>query len=457
MTTPDLNFDWQQTPFDHWEQLPQATKDEVLAAGAEDWTKVFAGVMTFNRTWRPLRPVLIDQNKYEELAHVMDRLLQLILETGMRRATTAGQLRKLLGTPDGLIEYLDDEEVLGEHLVQSGRPDVLVCDGVPKFVEFNIGSEVGCVWDTEKVSTRFLEMFTSRGLEELVPVQAPPSPIDGRYHAITKYLDLKPGDRLTMVMRTDGEYPGNDDIPALVRMLDPFVERGQALGIDMDCVPIQWLAADEDGKLHHEGRPVESVFRLYVCANMPQNPGQAALKAAVKAGTSRIFTSSAGWLLANKLLLTWLWSDLDQLAPEDQELVRRHIPWSRMLTAEMVADAIERRAELVLKPADEYGGSGVLVGHETSADEWRAGLEEGVRRADFLLQDYVRPDRLTMDFTNLETGETLRTEVPYSVGPYTFGRESFGCFLRVGSHEHGEVLNLKRAVHVTGPLLVAPR
>jgi hypothetical protein len=112
---------------------------------------------------------------------------------------------------------------------------------------------------------------------------------------------------------------------------------------------------------------------------------------------------------------------------------------------------------LVLKPADEYGGSGVLVGHETSDSEWAEGLAEGVRRGDFLLQDYVRPDRLTMDFTNLETGEHLQTEVPYSVGPYTFGRESFGCFLRVGSHEHGEVLNLKRAVHVTGPLLVAPR
>ncbi len=186
----------------------------MIAAGTEDWKKVFHGVLTFNRSWRPLRPVMIEQAKYDELARVMDRLLQLILETGMRRATTAGELRKLLGTPDGLIEYLDDDEVLGEHLVQSGRPDVLITDGVPKFVEFNIGSEVGCVWDTEKVSTRFLEMFTDRGLELQVPVVAPPSPIDGRYRAMIDYLGLEPGDRLTMVMRTDGEYPGNDDIPA---------------------------------------------------------------------------------------------------------------------------------------------------------------------------------------------------------------------------------------------------
>jgi uncharacterized circularly permuted ATP-grasp superfamily protein len=187
---------------------------------------------------------------------------------------------------------------------------------------------------------------------------------------------------------------------------------------------------------------------------MPQNLGQAALKAAVEAGRSKVFTSSAGWLLANKIMLTWLWDDLYSLPTEDQELVRTHVPWSRLLTADLLEHATERRAELVLKPADEYGGAGVLVGHECDPDAWREGLEEAIRRGDFLLQDYVRPDRLTMDFVNLDSGEQFQAEVPYSVGPYTFGRKAYGCFLRVGCHEQGEVLNLKRAVHVTGPLLV---
>jgi hypothetical protein len=449
-----MTFDWQRTSFDFWDELPQETKESVLAAGAEDWSKVFTGVLTFNKSWRPLRPVMIHQDKYAELGRVTDRLLQLLLETALRRASTAGELRKLLGTPDGLIEYLDDDEVLGEHLIQSGRPDILIAGGVPKFVEFNIGSEVGCVWDTEKVSGRFLELFRRHDLDRLVAVQAPPSPVDGRYEAIVETLGLQQGDRLTMVMRTDGEYPGNDDIPAIVRSLDPFVERGQALGIDMDVAPVHWLAADEDGRLHNQGRPVDAGFRLYVCTDMPQNPGQAALKAAVEAGSSKVFTSSAGWLLANKIMLTWLWDDLASLSVEDQELVRQHVPWSRLLTAGLLEHATERRAELVLKPADEYGGAGVLVGHECEPGAWREGLEEAVRRGDFLLQDYVRPDRLTMDFVNLETGEHLQAEVPYSVGPYTFGRKAYGCFLRVGCHEQGEVLNLKRAVHVTGPLLV---
>jgi len=456
-----MSFDWQGTSFDHWAELPQATKDQVIAAGDEDWKKIFNGVLTFNKSWRPLRPVMIHQDTYAELGRVMDRLLQLLLETAQRRATTAGELRKLLGTPDGLIEYLVDDEVLGEHLIQSGRPDILISGGVPKFVEFNIGSEAGCVWDTERVSTRNLAMFadhdllTLDGAEGPVRVEAPPSPVDGRYRAIIDSLGLQPGDRLTTVLRTEGEYPGSDNIAAIVRSLDPFIERGAAMGIDGDVAPLIWLDADENGELVNQGRRVDAVFRLFVCTDMPKIPGREALKTAVESGKTKLFTSSASWLLANKIVLAWLWEDIELLSPEDQELVRQHVPWSRLVTASMLDDAIARQASLVLKPADEYGGAGVLVGHETDPGAWREGLEEAVRRTGFLLQDYVRPDRLSMDFVNIETGEHLAAEVPYSVGPYTFGRKAFGCFLRVGCHEQGEVLNLKRAIHVTGPLLVS--
>ncbi|MEV6410344.1 hypothetical protein [Kribbella sp. NPDC051718] len=455
-----MDFDWQATSFDYWEELPQATKDKVLAVGAEDWKKVFSGVLTFNKSWRPLRPVMIHQKTYDALGEVMDRLLQLLLETGRRRARTAGELRKLLGTPDGLVGYLDDEEELGEHLIQSGRPDILISGGVPKFVEFNVGSEAGCVWDTERVSTRFLTSFAEHGLTTLdgadgpVEVLAPPSPVDGRYQAIIDLLGLKPGDRLTTVLRTEGEYPGSDNLPAIVRSLDPYVERGKALGIDGDVAPLIWLETSEDGSLVNQGRQVDAVFRLFVCTDMPDVPGEAALRAAVESGKTKLFTSTAGWLLANKIMLTYLWDDISLLSPEDQELVRLHVPWSRLLTESMLEDAVAQQASLVLKPADEYGGAGVLVGHETDPDEWREGLSAAIRSGGFLLQDYVRPDRLTMDFTNIDTGEDLQVEVPYSVGPYTFGRKAYGCFLRVGSHEHGEVLNLKRAIHVTGPLLV---
>jgi glutathionylspermidine synthase len=453
--TVNVPFDWSRHPgFDAWDRLPQQTRDAVSAAGRQDWQVVFDDILSFNKSWRPVRPVLVEQSKYDALNAITDRLLQLLLETAQRRGSTAGDLRKLLGVPDGVIEYLNDDEVIDERLTVSGRPDVLFVGGVPKFVEFNIGSEVGSVWDSERVADRCLEMFRRHGLTELITVRTPPSPIHGRYQAIIDFFGLQPGDRLTMVVRLDGKFPGSDDVPAILRSLDPFVAMGREHGLDMAVLPIRWLELDEQGRLMYKDRHVDSIFRIYVCSNMPQSPGQAAMKAAVEAGTSRVFTPSASWVLGNKTVLTWLWDDLDLLAPQDQDLVRTHVPRSRVVTAGLVEDAVRRRTELVLKPADDFGGAGVMVGHESEAEAWRAGLDEAVRRGDFVLQDYVRPDRLEVEFVHVETGELLQTQVPYSVGPYTFGRKPFGCYLRVGSHEHGEVLNLKRGIHVTGPLLI---
>jgi hypothetical protein len=59
-----------------------------------------------------------------------------------------------------------------------------------------------------------------------------------------------------------------------------------------------------------------------------------------------------------------------------------------------------------------------------------------------------------MDFVHLPSGGHEQAEVPFSIGPYTFGRRGSGCYVRIGSQGEGEVLNLKRNVHVTGSLLL---
>jgi uncharacterized circularly permuted ATP-grasp superfamily protein len=125
-----------------------------------------------------------------------------------------------------------------------------------------------------------------------------------------------------------------------------------------------------------------------------------------------------------------------------------------LLTAELRESVLAEREQLVLKPADEFGGSGVVVGREASPEEWAALISAGVAEGLHLVQDYSRPDRMTMDFVHLETGAQEEAQVPFSIGPYTFARQGAGCYVRIGSQGEGEVLNLKRNVHVTGSLLL---
>jgi hypothetical protein len=447
--------DWQaHRGFDAWSNLPDEVRTAVLAAGDAGWREVFDEIATYNETWRPLRPVLMEKRWLEDLYALSDRMLQLLLECCRRRASTAGELRKLLGIPDGRVEFLDDAEPLGAHLVMSGRPDILLTDGVPKFVEFNVGSDVGSVWDSEKVSARFLDLFRTAGVDELLPVEAPASAVDGRYAAIREALGLAQGARLTMVFRTDGEYPESHDPEKLVELLQPFVERGRAHGYDMDVQPVDWLSLNSNNELVGRGGRVEAILRLFVCSEMPPTVGLQAIKDAVQAGTATLFTSAASWLISNKLVFAWLWEDAELLPPADAELVRNHLPCTRLLTPDLVASVLAERESLVLKPADEFGGSGVVVGREATPGEWRALVERGASEGLHLVQDYSRPDRMVMDFVHLETGLHETAEVPFSIGPYTFGRRGSGCYVRIGSQGEGEVLNLKRNVHVTGSLLL---
>jgi hypothetical protein len=449
------DFDWAgRRGFDAWGNLSDEVRAAVLAAGSDGWSIVFDEIATYNETWRPLRPVLMNKPWLEELYALSDRMLQLLLECCRRRASTAGELRTLLGIPEGRVEFLNDDEPLGDHLVMSGRPDILLTDGVPKFVEFNVGSDVGSVWDSEKVSTRFLELFRTSGVASLLPVEAPVSAVDGRYAAIRSTLGLAPGARLTMVFRTDGEYPESHDPEKLVALLEPFAERGRENGYDMDVQPVDWLTLDSDNALVGRGRRVEAILRLFVCSEMPPTVGLQAIKDALQAGTAKLFTSAASWLISNKLVFAWMWEDADLLPPADAALVRNHLPRTRLLTPALVSSVVAEREQLVLKPADEFGGSGVVVGREASAEEWQGLVEQGAAAGLHLVQDYSRPDRMLMDFVHLPSGGHEQAEVPFSIGPYTFGRRGSGCYVRIGSQGEGEVLNLKRNVHVTGALLV---
>ena len=77
------------------------------------------------------------------------------------------------------------------------------------------------------------------------------------------------------------------------------------------------------------------------------------------------------------------------LTPAERATVGPAIPWTRIVedvrTTAPAGDAIdllayvrEHRESLVLKPNDEYGGSGVTLGWETGAAEWDAAIEHAV-------------------------------------------------------------------------------
>ncbi|WUJ72802.1 hypothetical protein OG809_05900 [Kribbella soli] len=439
---------------DVWNQLPEATRTALVKRGTAAWREVYDGVATHNKEWRPLRPPIMSATTYRSMTELSATVARLILGACLRRATTAGELRRALGMPVGYIDLLDEGLPLSEDLLGGVRADILLSTGTPYVVEANIDSALGGAHDSDGVAHRFLNAYAGDPVLDELGLTAPASAVDARYEAVRSALQLTGSDRLAMVFTTGGTYPGSQDGMAMIKLLEPFSERGRELGMDMRVYPVEWLTLDADGRLCVDDGPIDAVLRMFVPQGMKPSDGLDALGTAVAGGSVRMFTATASWLLASKTILAWLWSDLYELDPADAEVVRQHVPRTEILSAGLRDRVLADRNQLVLKPNGSYGGVGVVVGPEVDEATWANAVEEALSEGGYIVQQHIDVDRLTMQFVNLETEETQEADVPFCVAPYLFGGTPAGAYLRFTVPGAGPVVNVGQGALTSGLLLV---
>ncbi|SCG42021.1 hypothetical protein [Micromonospora coxensis] len=448
----DVKYPWPPAG-QAWQGLPEQTRRAMVAAGAQEWERIFHGRATYNTQWRLARPPVLTADAFRELNEVCDRIAQLILDACRRRAGTAGELRALLGVPQGDTRLLDEDEPLTEALLAAYRPDVLISGGEPKIVEYNIDSSLGGGFDADTVIQRYAALYRERGLLDGVPARPAPSLLDQRFVAIRDELGLADGARVALLMDFDADYPGLDDPETFIRILSPLVGQAARFGIDLVIAPVATARLDDAKRLVVDGAPVDALFRLFVPNRVTPSAGLEAVAGALAAGTLPMFVSAAAWLLGNKINFAWLYEDLDQLPADDQALIHRYVPHTVALTDAELDRALAEQAHLVAKPADGSAGHDVLIGPELSPAAWADGVRAAIARGGNILQAYMPADRVAMDFVQIGTGEVVTADVPYSIAPYLFGRTGSGALARVGYPGCEGVLNLARGVLLTGVLL----
>jgi glutathionylspermidine synthase len=438
-----------------WERLGDDVRAAMIECGKESWAGIYDGVATKNKRWRPLRPPVMTHAEYDRVTDLTVRLASLVLDACLRRASTVGELRERLGVPPGLIEFLDEDAPLTEDLIVAVRPDVLMSGGVPRFVECNVDSALGGAFDSDGIARRFLAAYTAHGITGRVPLAVPESAVDTRFHAMKDQLGLADGATSVILFHMGSDYPDTQDGHTLIKLLEPVRDRGRAAGLDVVVYPLEWLTLS-GGRLCAGDTVLDSVLRMFIPQDVPHGDGYDALVTAMRAGTARMFTPSATWLLANKTTFAWLWEDVAALSEAEAAVVREHVPFTSLLAADGVARASARRADLVLKPVGTYGGSGVVVGREVTQEHWDEALRAAVAEGGHLVQEYVPVDRLDMHFVEMAGGGVRRAEVPYCVAPYLFGGRAAGAYLRfaVPDAVSGSIVNLGQGALTSGLLLV---
>ena len=119
---------------------------------------------------------------------------------------------------------------------------------------------------------------------------------------------------------------------------------------------------------------------------------------------------------------------------EERTLIRRHVPWTRVVRDGAIVERLrDGRERLVLKPNDEYGGSGVTLGWEMSAGAWDAAIERAIadRPGAWIAQERIEVRRETFPVCTEEG--VVERDMLVDFAPYLFRGKIAGYLTRLSS------------------------
>jgi uncharacterized circularly permuted ATP-grasp superfamily protein len=124
---------------------------------------------------------------------------------------------------------------------------------------------------------------------------------------------------------------------------------------------------------------------------------------------------------------------------EQRAAIALHVPWTRKVreghttygkkVVDLVEHAVAEREQLVLKPNDEYGGKGVVLGWTVDQHEWEQALMAALTNS-YVVQERVPVPRYAFPVL-LERMHFLDLAIDHD--PYLFWGKVSGCLTRLSS------------------------
>ena len=116
----------------------------------------------------------------------------------------------------------------------------------------------------------------------------------------------------------------------------------------------------------------------------------------------------------------------------ERDVIAAHVPWTRLLSKEVADRARRDRDRLVLKPNDEYGGKGVLLGWETAETAWGRAIEDALADPPgmWIVQERIPVRREVFPQFDSEGRVTMR-DMLVDVAPYLFRGRMGGYLTRL--------------------------
>lgn len=383
-----------------------------------------------------LRPRFLSIGQYKQLARACT-----LVGSAFEKVRVAAMANSALRAQFGLTAW--EEQLIHADpgfgvASPTSRLDAFFAEGEGglKFTEYNAETPAGAAYN-DALSRAFLALPVMHEFSRThiaVPLPAAPSVVHSLLNAYYQWRGVR--EAPTVVILDWKEVPTYSEFVL-------FEREFKALGIDA-FIGDPRDAEYTNGRLTIGGKHVTLIYKRVLIDELVTREGlNSPVIQAVIEGAVCMVNPFRCKVLHKKASLAVL-SDERQallLTSDERAAVAAHVPWTRVVEARHTqygasqVDLLEftaaNRSTLVLKPNDEYGGKGIVLGWTVNDAEWEVAIRTALAEP-YIVQERVEvPSELWPDWTDgsLHLGERMLDTAPFLADGVTMS----GCLTRIAT------------------------
>ena len=384
-----------------------------------------------------LRPFFLSASDEARIRRASETIAA-VGERVVREALVSPSLFEQLGITDAEEELIRIEPGYDTASTASRLDAFLLPSGL-HFAEYNAESPAGVGY-----TQRLCELFDALPAMERFR----------RSHAVRFHRTIPP--LLAALLESYREWGGRAQMPTIAivdwrevptwsefeLLRDVFVASGTPTVV---CDP---RALDyRGGTLYAEGRAIDLVYRRVLINDILARRSECEPLVAAYTDRNVCVANTFRCKLPHKKAFFAVLTDPRNAAlfsETERAVIADHIPWTRLVSdirterhgqhAPLLELARTDRDSLVLKPNDEYGGKGVILGWETDASQWDAALDAAIKDAPgtWIIQERI-PVRREMFPMFDNNGHVEMRDMLVDLAPYLFRGRMAGYLTRLSS------------------------
>jgi hypothetical protein len=427
------------SPADDWHDLLKATLLRTPGLPEDLFKKMRRAKLTFgDRVHCPfLRPFFLSP---EDESHVRT-VAETIAELGERVAAAALDDKHLLAQ----FHLREEEERLARIPTGYGpastasRLDAFLLPDSLKFAEYNGESPAGLGY-SETLAEIFRELSVMAQFQRRYEIHSYPLSAKLLDALLMTYVDWGGSAARPQIAIVDWE-----DVPTWSEF-EILQQRFERMGIPTliaDPRELEW-----DGKkLVAQDKPIDLVYRRVLINDIVAKPAEcSALVKAYSANAVCVANNFRCKIPHVKAFFAVLTDEQNGalFSHGEREIIRKHIPWTRVVAdvntahygqpIELLAFVRRERNSLVLKPSDEYGGSGVTLGWETNEAAWDDAIERALtaKNGVWIVQERIPIRREVFPYI-ANVGRVDYRDMLVDFAPYMFRGKLCGFLTRLSA------------------------